>query len=421
MINVRMVLVAFVCLFFWNERVFAENLCMPKGTAAYFFNGVNNHAEDAISSAVYMQYSLRETLGDDYLSKKKVEFGFFYNGTSGVMKDLMEFLNQRGLEVGISSYDFLVAIRNGNNKRVGVIAEKYPHVADMVEPVVKFMNEVIVDKLIELIDNNGTQESYKKLKKHLMEDVADDKRFILFAHSQGNMFLNEAYKDLLSTVDKSDIRVLHIAPPSRFVNGDYVLSKNDIVIALFKNIEKFGSVPDENIEIPFNVNDFSGHGFVETYMNRDFIGAPLIISKMHKNIFDLDPERFDNGKNNAGFFRISIKTPMSDGIVLFVSEPENANPNNNYRYFKEGDSVGYKSSCDSNNLVGSYTVRYANYNDGDGFSAQLVLSDYRGRVLFSKDINIEPYEKQTGYHPIVDIGRVFVDVGDDGKLVATFK
>ena len=89
---------------------------------------------------------------------------------------------------------------------------------------------------------------------------------VLIAHSQGNLFVNQTFDDLKASHPASIAQVVHIAPASPTLRGDYLLASIDLVINALR-ITGINTVPMANITLPPSAKDPSGHGFEPTYLD----------------------------------------------------------------------------------------------------------------------------------------------------------
>lgn len=94
----------------------------------------------------------------------------------------------------------------------------------------------------------------------------DDFTMVLIAHSQGNLFVNTAYDGVRSARPTVQARVVHVAPASPTLRGDYVLADIDLVINGLRT-QGINSVPAANISLPYSGVDASGHTLVATYLD----------------------------------------------------------------------------------------------------------------------------------------------------------
>jgi len=89
----------------------------------------------------------------------------------------------------------------------------------------------------------------------------------IVAHSQGNLFANEIRANYTDTTSVAPIYFVHVAPPSNTLAGKYILSDRDLIInglgLLIPN-----STPPPNVTLPLSGFDKTGHGFLETYLDK---------------------------------------------------------------------------------------------------------------------------------------------------------
>lgn len=100
----------------------------------------------------------------------------------------------------------------------------------------------------------------------------EGKKLLYIAHSQGNLWVNLAYKNAVAQrgYDSSNVHVVHIAPasPTLSPNSDYILSDNDWVIDGVLNwTSGEGAVLEPNVSIPYTGAETLGHGLSEIYLS----------------------------------------------------------------------------------------------------------------------------------------------------------
>ncbi|EPU2896417.1 hypothetical protein ACV0UQ_003225 [Vibrio vulnificus] len=133
------------------------------------------------------------------------------------------------------------------------------------------INEIIHEFLEGLASLAGSDINTDEVRmKHRLRNDSQTwqgKKLIYLAHSQGNLWVNESFHYVNQRLgyDETNIKVIHIAPASPTLNGDYILSDKDHVINGL-NFTGIGSVPFPNISIPSSNKDSLGHGFVEIYL-----------------------------------------------------------------------------------------------------------------------------------------------------------
>jgi hypothetical protein len=89
---------------------------------------------------------------------------------------------------------------------------------------------------------------------------------LLVAHSQGNLFANAAFDALIASRPTATAKVVHVAPASPTLRGDYALADIDLVINGLR-LSGVNSVPASNLALPVNRADLSGHMFEGTYLD----------------------------------------------------------------------------------------------------------------------------------------------------------
>lgn len=125
------------------------------------------------------------------------------------------------------------------------------------------------------------------------EDIVNHgRRVLLVGHSQGNLYANAAHRLLYRNekIEPGNFSVVGIASPAGFVagNGPYLTSNSDLVISALHSVVQ--TLPP-NIEIPFHLEDVSGHNFLATYMNVAYPGVSKISATVKSNLAMLEPPK----------------------------------------------------------------------------------------------------------------------------------
>ena len=106
---------------------------------------------------------------------------------------------------------------------------------------------------------------------------------MLVAHSQGNLFVNRAYDDLLASRSGVVAQVVHVAPASPTLRGEYTLADIDVVINGLR-ATGMNSVPTISISLPFSSSDRSGHSFEPTYLDKSRAADANIRQKLEASL-----------------------------------------------------------------------------------------------------------------------------------------
>lgn len=270
---------------------------IEKGVAYYpdcstkrigFFNGVSNTPENARQSLK----RLERELGNTY-KKRPLEYELFYNQNQSVLEDIAETFAQRNKELGgvlgdrwEIYWEILAGRQNQLDSLTGGLlkglANQFGNSANALLQLLDSISANILNQLIgsfaKLLTLMSTPPTAADTAAHVAKIVKFIKQggetsgMVLVAHSQGNLFVNAAYKRYLNCPElgcgqSNKIKVVHIAPASPTLTGSlYLLADIDIVINGLR-IAGINSVPSANISLPYSAKDTTGHGFEPTYMD----------------------------------------------------------------------------------------------------------------------------------------------------------
>lgn len=264
----------------WVARAQTTAPCVI-GYTIGFFNGVWNTELEAIDGRNALQNAVREATGnqDDTYNHEDVNYELFYNHTGSTvgatgLQDIAEVFEQRAQQLDPSGSLF------GGN--FYLFWEPFygqpPGYADTSGSVnqslqtffTDFQNTVIQQSLTTLsalFSNPPTQTDYAVQWAKLDSLAAAGRKFMLVAHSQGNLFVDPAYDHIQPVVGSTRVKVVHIAPASPTLRGNYELADIDLVINALRLVNGFNTVPNVNISIPVSTIDKSGHTLVGTYLD----------------------------------------------------------------------------------------------------------------------------------------------------------
>lgn len=429
-------LITLAVLSIFSGNVLSYELCQRNGFVVGFFNGVANQEggdEGALKSLYVIQNENKtKNIGGDKYGGEKVDYELFYNTTEdafygflNVFYDVFEVFDQRHFELLGKHYEIISLLESGNSEIANALLGIYPESESILQDIMNEVEKEYKASIIGRVEQDLTSEDYKKHNNKMDELERNNKRIVLIAHSQGNLFLNKSYDHIVEKINKDNISALHVAPASRTIRGKHILSDNDAVISSLRYVYGDNSVPENNISIPFHMGipftddwktgDFSGHKLLSTYLNKDYNGLLEFNENMRNMFFDL---KYRSKQNTNGFFNalITVKgeyDQTSSSINVIVKEPAGANPQNYGRYYS--DMTGFKSSCESSEISGEYEI---GYNDGGslaGREAVLTITDSKGKEIAKRDFVIGEGLSQWWLLPKVDIGRVLVQKKNDSN------
>jgi hypothetical protein len=260
-----------------------------------FFNGVANTEKSAIDSL----NRLKKEFGTTY-KKRPLEYELFYNQTAcrtglfgfvPCLEDLAEVFAQRNKELGgvlgdrwEIYWEMLAGRQNQlDSLTTGLLAGLRNQFANASNALLQLLDSIAASILNQLIGSftklltlmsspptaADTAAHVAKISKFIAEGE-ETSGIVLVAHSQGNLFVNAAYKGFLATpnfMQVKKIKVVHIAPASPTLSGSYyMLADIDFVINGLR-LSGANSVPPANISLPLSSADKTGHSFEGTYMD----------------------------------------------------------------------------------------------------------------------------------------------------------
>ncbi|EOB2874267.1 hypothetical protein ACIL2K_001337 [Vibrio vulnificus] len=253
--------------------------CQIQGYTIAFFNGVATSRKEASLGLK----EIKSTLAIQQYRGQPVEYALFYNDSNykergiDVLADFAETFDQRTNELEQKQFErweaFWDVVSGRNNspiiKKIDSLVKGF--LAFVNDTLSRGINEIIHEFLEGLASLAGSDINTDEVRmKHRLRNDSQTwqgKKLIYLAHSQGNLWVNESfhYVNQCLGYDETNIKVIHIAPASPTLNGDYILSDKDHVINGL-NFTGIGSVPFPNISIPTSDQDSLGHGLVEIYL-----------------------------------------------------------------------------------------------------------------------------------------------------------
>lgn len=250
-----------------------------------FFNGVGNTRDAAQSS----MDRLKDEFGSQYRDAP-LKYDWFYNQTScgeewyekgSCLEDVAEVFEQRSQEMGgvfVDRWETFWDVLAGRHAQatsftgrlLGLLDDGGNALLQSLDATASaLLNQLTREtlKLLTLFADSPTYENRADHMTRLWRYADDGSRILLVAHSQGNLFVNSAYDALKAAKPDAHAQVVHVAPASPTLRGDYVLADIDLVINALR-VSGLNSVPGVNIALPLSSADRSGHGFEPTYLDK---------------------------------------------------------------------------------------------------------------------------------------------------------
>lgn len=248
----------------------AQQACTPAPISFLFYNGVNTTFKQA-----YINLGRIRSTYESSLSSGDVSFDVQYNYSNG-FEDFVETFAQLSLaQDGLlkDRYEFFFQITNGGGSFLSKVSGYIAGTASIFDAIKNAYLTKVVSQLASIFAAPLTESDYLKHEIKLDEQLAQGRKLLFFAHSQGNLFASVSFDYLYAKGMSDAARVVHVAPPSSALRGKHVLADMDIVIQGLRAIANVPPVTDlipPYIDRPAGINnetDPKGHGLVEIYIN----------------------------------------------------------------------------------------------------------------------------------------------------------
>jgi hypothetical protein len=278
----------------------AASICDTKETVVYFGNGIKTTEDEAYDSRNILKKQLKMALPPE--EYELLEFKVSYNGTHGLPLDLLE---------------STVQVLTGNTSRFWRLFWG-----------LEIIPEWFADKFILLssaLDKSAlvTTDSLKNHVSTYKTKIAEGKKVLLVAHSQGNLFGNQAYL-LLNSREQQSFGMVSVANVDSSVLGadsPYTTLETDkVILALLAAQIALPTRPMEpNTENLDNESaDSLGHGFIESYMTESSNSETKIIQQVIAALESLaPPSQFVE----SGVITVSLTWGSEPDVDLHVYEP----------------------------------------------------------------------------------------------------
>lgn len=405
-----------------------NNVCKADGDTVFaFFNGVmtpHDLAEDNLEL-------LKATHGTTAPDGSKVDYDLMYNHSNG-FEDFVETFEQRFYEQQElrDRWELFFQVLKDQGSWWDRIVLRVPELIINANNWLEVLQANFIRNLSALVkDPPRTIQNYEEHQTKIDSWILEGKKLLFVAHSQGNLFVNNAYTYTTSKVSSASVKVIHIAPASPITNGSHVLADQDLVI---NGLRVVGTVPSITHYIPVykpfmdnHGRDFLGHGLIETYMNPAF--------EMHDNIKEnvttaLTTLEAPPTQASQGFFTVTLSWDGSGDVDLHSFEPSGSHVF--YRqlqgisgYLDVDNTQGfgpehYFASCDKTKLAtGVYRISLANYARAEGRKATVQISSDAEGVLGTKSVVMGAETRDT---PTFDMFNVRVSLDDETQKYSAF-
>lgn len=300
-------IILFLLILFLNKltvaQVHEKNLtCSRNGTDVIFVNGINWSHDDAksiLKKKIVPNFQIKDELNPGKmitlieLDTKQVTFKLSYNNRQSYIKDLLESSSQKisesfniSLEKAfVANYYATIGLNLADSFYENVLKLERNSFAQikktLFETVINFSINDLIKKSFEI----NTQDS-SLLKQNIAATLLNGKKLILLTESQGNLFANQAIKELTSGEKlthngiSSDLKTyeniigqLQVATPTNSIlkKSKYVINDRDVINLVFFDAPPSNFdlevLPDPDPRDPFDT--LINHMLPGTYLNEN--------------------------------------------------------------------------------------------------------------------------------------------------------
>lgn len=292
-------------------------------TTVYFGNGVwVDETSGAKQSVTKLEDLLKQRLTASELATLELPFRLANNPSKSGVRDLIEALAQQSTSDYTEIWRWLLGL------------ESLP---EALRPYFEGTLKAAIDKdLTGSIDKSVLDEHVDNYE----EAVANGKKVLVVAHSQGNFFVNEAYTLLEQQFHKDAFGIVAVASPDTYVakpDSPHVTTVNDFVITGLVQAERLllGKRPallpnTTNLSTPLSTGDFTGHQFIKSYLEEGSSSEDKIAKQAQEALGRLvKPACPFNRPPKSDFF---VTPTNTDGVFTF---------NGGFSFDPDGDIVRF--------------------------------------------------------------------------------
>lgn len=403
----------FILLQFTFTANAETNACLSGDTTEiYFVNGVWNSLAQARDGRNLIKAAYKQTLETQY-SDQKFEFKLAYNYSAGKVRDLIEVIGQKLNEINDPDASQLTAAQYYN---LYMTAKAFDEVVPIsANPLTTTIEEYLAGRITDSVNAASHIQKYQT-------DLQEGKRVLLIAHSQGNLFANQAVSSLMNSYSSS-IGMIGVASPAAvtYNNSTYYTAHDDRVIDALRLLYTVLPSNIENDPGIFNdPRDFSNHQFKESYFASGIASRSKIDEDVNNYMANL---QFPSAQLGSGAITVTLTWGSEPDVDLHVTEPNgthvyysNLQGISGYLDLDETTSYGpehYYVACETLE-TGVYSVG-VNYFSGSGpETAQVQVSTGDGNTrTYSQSLTTAV--GSSGNSSPISISNITVSKDQNGK------
>jgi hypothetical protein len=261
----------------------------PGGASGYVIVYINGLSTDPIGAQDGLD-ALSAIYAAQY-NNQPVSYTLFYAPTDGLTQDVINAFAQRVQSTpGLTDrWELIWDTLDGGGAISDLAVAENPSLSSLVSDLkTTFLNDVS-SNVKNLSANKEFQPAVDQFTTTLTTYYTQQKKTLVVAHSQGNVYLNAAYDAVKPQLKTDSLRTVEVATPTATVRdpqGRYVTSTTDLVIQAVALA--LGNVEPANTDGPIlaalSSDTGYGHKFVDIYMNPNYKLLPAIKALADSNL-----------------------------------------------------------------------------------------------------------------------------------------
>ncbi len=321
--------------------------CQEQKVRVYYGNGVLNDEYDSDKSLSVIQDLLQ-----DKINGTELEGNIIYDTSHNPSDGLIDFVEYYTQNIGTDLSQFWRFL-SGLDVMPDILQEEFTEIS------AQFDQAMVA--------------AYPSIQEHVETyngDLCKGDKVVVVAHSQGNLFANIAYPGINPNLLDS-FGIVSVANPDSYVadSGPYTSLEEDIVISY---LALFGALPP-NLDnfFGFNLQDWSGHKFIESYLAS---GRPAETKIIDDIVTRINTLQWPEGQCSKDYLLISAEPYVLIWDIAGNKVAENIPLNNGSGYAQFpiltasiSDWIAARTVIDSQSLYNETPVGQG--GDYDGFSS----------------------------------------------------
>ena len=383
-------------------------------TVVYFVNGIKTDLDEAKKTTAQIELAYKEEFEKKY-KNKTIEFKYSHNRSNGAFEDIIEVIYQKYREdyniESKSPLEDIKKLRFLDKKaltkyRIGTDTVTIdqesikdfitvfkvvlgPLVAEVIGNLTPLAFENEIQNTIANVQETERQDLMKMIRAY-KDDLSNGKKVLLIAHSQGNLYANQAVKKLKEFEDgkyKNSISLIGVGSPAKYNRklGSFPITAGDDEIINILREDTIFAVEDRIVknDNPKIARDSLNHLFLESYFKEKL--------KSREKINKLFWEQIKKLKSTCKLISTDLHGiwKIHDGSLVLITETDKEITSNyikwvdkaiNHKIIEDNNSSNFEAKRKGKLIEGKISTMWINKEarnkcpkPGDGGKNPLIL------------------------------------------------